>query len=449
MTRYILALLFACLSQGVVGDPLPMAEDGRARLLLPDGSEYEGEIHAGLMEGRGVLVWPNGDRYEGDFHQGMMEGHGKLVERSGGVYIGEFRNGAMTGEGVYLFANGDLYSGDFLDGYFHGRGMITYHNGDQYFGDFRDNLFHGQGVYVFAPRKGRGRRRLAGRWEEGALVDPAVGTEDHPGPAALVPELLLFRQPMILARNLARVMDGRPGVPDLYLLVFGGDGSQDVFMKEAEYVTRLFRDSYGVAGRSLLLVNNRKTLSDLPLASATNLRAAIKGMARHMDPEEDLLFIYLTSHGSRDPSLTVRLENVPLVDITPGMLKRFLAEAGVRWKVIVISACYSGAFIKAFSDDVGAMVITSARADHTSFGCSDDANMTYFGRAFFEQALPQSQSFRAAFARANELVTRWEQKEGFIPSRPQLHSGADIEARLAAWRRTLEQGHTPAAISRP
>ncbi len=301
---------------------------------------------------------------------------------------------------------------------------------------------------MFASGRDGNRRRLQGRWKNGAYVRQSGGDEDHPAPRALVPELLLFRQPMILARSLEQLADERPGVPDLYLVVFGGDGSQDVFMKEAAYVNHLFQASYGATGRSLELINNRKTLARQPLASATNLKAALKGVARHMDPDEDVLFLYLTSHGSRDPALTVRLENIPLVDLTPDMLARFLKEAGIRWKVIVISACYSGAFVDAFRDDQGAMVITSAHAERTSFGCSDDADMTYFGRAFFQKALPQADSFRAAFARAKALVTGWEREEGFVPSRPQFHSGPGIEARLAAWRRALA-GQSPPSTAVP
>ena len=43
------------------------------------------------------------------------------------------------------------------------------------------------------------------------------------------------------------------------------------------------------------------------------------------------------------------------------------------------------------------MVITAARADRTSFGCADENDFTYFGRAFFNEALPASGSFFEAF----------------------------------------------------
>ncbi len=206
-------------------------------------------------------------------------------------------------------------------------------------------------------------------------------------------------------------------------------------MKEAFYVQRFLTRHYAGAGRSLLLVNNRRTLSSLPLASAANLRQALKAMARRMDVEEDILLLYFTGHGSPAHELAVRLETLPLVDISPPLLKTLLAEAGIKWKVVIISSCYSGGFVDELRDDY-TMVISSAHAERSSFGCSDDADMTYFGRAFFQQGLPHADSFRAAFALARSVVDKWEKAKGFTPSLPQFYASPGIEAMLTHWRAT-------------
>ncbi|HEV7392919.1 MAG TPA: C13 family peptidase [Burkholderiales bacterium] len=52
-------------------------------------------------------------------------------------------------------------------------------------------------------------------------------------------------------------------------------------------------------------------------------------------------------------------------------LGKLLKESGIRHKVVVISACYSGGFIDAVRSD-HTLVITAARHDRTSFGCSDE-----------------------------------------------------------------------------
>jgi hypothetical protein len=116
-------------------------------------------------------------------------------------------------------------------------------------------------------------------------------------------------------------------------------------------------------------------------------------------------------------------------------LGRLLRESGIRWKVVVVSACYSGGFVDALKDE-HTLVITAARRDRTSFGCADENDFTYFGRAFFKEALPEAQSFQQAFKKAATLVGEWEAKDtsgGASHSLPQIHSPAAIEAHLQRW----------------
>jgi len=100
----------------------------------------------------------------------------------------------------------------------------------------------------------------------------------------------------------------------------------------------------------------------------------------------------------------------------------------------VVSACFSGGFIDALRDE-GTLVITAARHDRSSFGCDDKADLTYFGRAFFKEALPSSRSFQDAFAKADALVAEWERKE--LPkeprSLPQMIATPAINAQLDKW----------------
>ena len=81
--------------------------------------------------------------------------------------------------------------------------------------------------------------------------------------------------------------------------------------------------------------------------------------------------------------------------------------------------------------------MTAARADRTSFGCSDDAEFTYFGRAYLQQALNQTTSFTEAFAKARSLVQQWETRDQEIHSEPQIAQGALIGPKLEQWRATL------------
>src|SRR6202008_625674 len=56
-------------------------------------------------------------------------------------------------------------------------------------------------------------------------------------------------------------------------------------------------------------------------------------------------------------------------------------------------------------------VIAAAPKDRRSFGCADENDFTYFGRAFFKESLPKAASFQDAFRKAEGLVDEWERKD--------------------------------------
>jgi hypothetical protein len=71
-----------------------------------------------------------------------------------------------------------------------------------------------------------------------------------------------------------------------------------------------------------------------------------------------------------------------------------------------------------------------------SFGCSEENDFTYFGRALFAEAFNQTDDLQRAFELARESVAAREQADGFEPSEPQIWAP---EAVLAHWRRLREQ----------
>ena len=148
-----------------------------------------------------------------------------------------------------------------------------------------------------------------------------------------------------------------------------------------------------------------------------------------MDKNEDVLFLYLTSHGSREHELSVSFWPLALNDITPEKLRTMLDDAGIKWRVIVVSACYSGGFIKALEND-NTLIATASAADKTSFGCSNDAEFTYFGEALFKNQLAHQHSFITAFQNAQTEISKREQAEKIEASQPQLSIGKAIQAQL-------------------
>jgi hypothetical protein len=150
---------------------------------------------------------------------------------------------------------------------------------------------------------------------------------------------------------------------------------------------------------------------------------ALQATANGMDAQNDVLFVILASHGSR-AGLAVKAGRLTQL-LTPGNLTEMLALTGVRHKVVVISACYSGVFIPRLANpDV--LVITAADAVHSSFGCQDKAKWTYFGDAFFNVALRQAKNLKDAFVVARAIVQKHELREHFEPSNPLMAGGANV-----------------------
>ncbi len=246
-------------------------------------------------------------------------------------------------------------------------------------------------------------------------------------------EDLLAIQDQRVDEQLAQLLPHRAGRADLYLIAVAGDGAQSVFAKEAQYAQIQLDARFDTAGRSIALINDPGTLADTPMATLRNLRRVLDGVRHRIDPAEDIVFLFLTSHGSADHQWSVQLGDIPLRQITPEDLAEAFDNAGIRWRITLISACYSGGFINALADDTS-LVITASRADRTSFGCGNDDELTYFGRAYFAQALQTTDDFIAAHAIAARIVREREVAEKLEKSEPQISVGKDIAVQLSRWR---------------
>jgi len=266
-------------------------------------------------------------------------------------------------------------------------------------------------------------------WVQREPEDTTVGP-------SIAEERLFHRQQKLLEEALARLAPERPGVEDLYFLGVAPYASEDVFARELGAVRKLFDERFGTAGRSLALVNSPATLGEQPIATATNLRAALARLGRTMNPEEDVLFLFITSHGDARHELAFELKPLQLAPLTPPALARMLHDSGIKWKVLVVSACYSGGFVEPLKD-ANTVVITAADASSSSFGCTNGRDFTYFGRAYFNDALAKTFSFTDAFETARRSVSEQESAERLAPSSPQIFVGAAIRDKLGSLERRL------------
>lgn len=264
--------------------------------------------------------------------------------------------------------------------------------------------------------------------------DPWIQPEEEEPAPALADERLFHLQGRLIEQALRDVQPGRPGVPELYFVGFAPDGSQDVFMREMRFVSDLFERRYGTRGRSVVLASGETTLEQFPVATATNLRRVLERVGEVMNDGEDVLFLFVAAHGGADHVLSAWQPGLEAQPVNPTVLSRILHDAAIRSKVVVISACYSGGYVEPLRDE-DSLIVTAAAADRTSFGCAHGNDFTYFGRAFFREALERTRSFTRAFEIAREIVGRQEADENKTPSSPLIWKGRAIDARLAPFER--------------
>jgi Peptidase C13 family len=252
--------------------------------------------------------------------------------------------------------------------------------------------------------------------------------------AAAEAEPLLYEQPAHIAAAVERVAPSNGSTPAVFYMGFAGDGDQAIFRREALFAQSVFADHFGSGDRSLQLINDVDDRDTYPLATVSGLTDALKLLASRMNPEQDVLVLTLTSHGSKD-GLAVANGTLPLLQLGPADLRQALDEAGIKWRVLIVSACYAGIFVEPLKTDF-TLIATASDAEHTSFGCADDRDLTYFGEAFLKDSVPTTASLEAAFKKAADLIQRREGAEHLEHSNPQLYVGPAIRQKLAV----LENG---------
>eukprot|EP00794_Sanderia_malayensis_P009794 gene9794-10793_t len=109
---------------------------------------YEGEFQRGELNGKGVMKYADGSTYEGDWVENMRQGEGKLTIHDGSLYKGSFYKHNKHGDGYETYGDGRVYEGGFICGSKQGHGIMKFSDGSIYEGQWRSDLFNGQGSFI-------------------------------------------------------------------------------------------------------------------------------------------------------------------------------------------------------------------------------------------------------------------------------------------------------------
>jgi hypothetical protein len=266
-------------------------------------------------------------------------------------------------------------------------------------------------------------------WTPASADEAGDAEADDSQASPLVAESLLFDERAQIDEAVDAMSPGLDNSPAVYFVGFAGVAEEHVFAEEIKLAARVVDERFGTSGHQLLLINDRRDLDTYPIATASGLAYALKAIAEKMNPERDILFLAISSHGAADASVSVSNGGLQLEQLSDDDLAAALKDSGIKRRIIVISACYAGAFIQPLQDP-DTVVIAAAAADKTSFGCSDDRDLTYFGEAFYRDALPHAKTLQDAFEQAKAAIAVRERQEHETPSEPQAYFGIRISAAL-------------------
>jgi hypothetical protein len=166
----------------------------------------------------------------------------------------------------------------------------------------------------------------------------------------------------------------------------------------------------------------------VPLANFQNFAAAVHAIGNVMNKDSDVFILFMTSHGDRS-GFALQLPGGN-AELTPQQVAQTLSHEGIKNRVVIISACYSGIFVPPLANE-NTIVITAADAQHSSFGCAPERDWTYFGDAFFRQSVHPGLDFAGALEHARLLIHGWEMMDKAPPSNPQGSFGPAVVEKLA------------------
>ncbi len=236
----------------------------------------------------------------------------------------------------------------------------------------------------------------------------------YPNPAS---EPVLAAQATLLDDALSNLDDETQGETDLYFVGYASDARDETYREDMLAAQQVMDERWDTEDRSLVLLNSPATLLDTPMATVTNLRETLKELAAAIDPHEDVVMLYLAGPADKDGALVGALPPLELVPLSPAVLRTLLDEAGIVWRIVVVSSCRAEGFAEALKSDT-TVVLAAAPGE-----CGSARDATRLGSALFHDALPRAESLQQALEAAQAAV----RSAGGAAT---LYVGADMTAKL-------------------
>jgi hypothetical protein len=169
----------------------------------------------------------------------------------------------------------------------------------------------------------------------------------------------------------------------------------------------------------------RDQSADWPQATAENFALVMARTAEVARPRDRMLLL-ISTHANPG-LLNINVGGKNQQPITPRMLGDALAPLGKVPTLVVLSACYSGAFIEPLKAP-NRVVLTATDARSMSFRCRYDGNHTYFADALFNQDGAENLSLTDWMGEAQKSISALEKRRKLPASKPQVFVGDEAKA---------------------
>jgi hypothetical protein len=207
-----------------------------------------------------------------------------------------------------------------------------------------------------------------------------------------------------------------------------GDGRHTEAFDNARRDVAATLVALGVKPENITQLSTRPD-GDAAASARLTPRAMVEGMRASAARTRGGCLVYYTSHGSPDGVVLDIMGRVNL--LSPKDLALFLDNTCPgRPAIVFVSACYSGVFVPHLQGPQR-MVMTAARGDRSSFGCSTDDKYPFFDDCFL-QSVGKARNFPALAPAIQACVARKETDLGLgPPSEPQVSIGPDLRLSLS------------------
>jgi hypothetical protein len=179
---------------------------------------------------------------------------------------------------------------------------------------------------------------------------------------------------------------------------------------------------YGIES-TVLTSDRKKAAAGDDLATAYRIDVLFNQM--DLQPG-DACLVFVTSHGN-EYGLVMKTDEAEYRYLTPQRLAGILTRhCGDRPTVAILSGCHTGTVLSPQMQRENRIILTAARHDRTSFGCSSDYLFTYFDECLLE-ALENRGTWVAIFDRTKACVAKKESAMQITPSLPQAYFGEAVK----------------------